>query len=149
MANSNLSKSKQKEIKELIEIGRKQGYLTVSAINDLLPDNLFDNDQIGQITKLITDLKIKVVESAKDAEQETTLNDEEVTDDEDTDISEEEAVEVLSSLDEEFGRTSDPVRMYMREMGTVELLNRAGEIVIAKKIEAGQKFLNNGSLIFG
>ena len=122
MANSNLSKSKQKEIKELIEIGRKQGYLTVSAINDLLPDNLFDNDQIGQITKLITDLKIKVVESAKDAEQETTLNDEEVTDDEDTDISEEEAVEVLSSLDEEFGRTSDPVRMYMREMGTVELL---------------------------
>ena len=109
MANSNLSKSKQKEIKELIEIGRKQGYLTVSAINDLLPDNLFDNDQIGQITKLITDLKIKVVESAKDAEEETTLNDEEVTDDEDTDISEEEAVEVLSSLDEEFGRTSDPV----------------------------------------
>tara|TARA_B100001094_G_scaffold317984_1_gene361026 strand:+ start:66 stop:1985 length:1920 start_codon:yes stop_codon:yes gene_type:complete len=142
MANSNLSKSKQKEIKELIEIGRKQGYLTVSAINDLLPDNLFDNDQIGQITKLITDLKIKVVESAKDAEQETTLNDEEVTDDEDTDISEEEAVEVLSSLDEEFGRTSDPVRMYMREMGTVELLNRAGEIVIAKKIEAGQKLIN-------
>ena len=142
MANSNLSKSKQKEIKELIEIGRKQGYLTVSAINDLLPDNLFDNDQIGQITKLITDLKIKVVESAKDAEEETTLNDEEVTDDEDTDISEEEAVEVLSSLDEEFGRTSDPVRMYMREMGTVELLNRAGEIVIAKKIEAGQKLIN-------
>ena len=136
MANSNLSKSKQKEIKELIEIGRKQGYLTVSAINDLLPDNLFDTDQIGQITKLITDLKIKVVESAKDAEEETTLNDE------DTDISEEEAVEVLSSLDEEFGRTSDPVRMYMREMGTVELLNRAGEIVIAKKIEAGQKLIN-------
>ena len=142
MANSNLSKSKQKEIKELIEIGRKQGYLTVSAINDLLPDNLFDTDQIGQITKLITDLKIKVVESAKDAEEETTLNDEEVTDDEDPDISEEEAVEVLSSLDEEFGRTSDPVRMYMREMGTVELLNRAGEIVIAKKIEAGQKLIN-------
>ena len=142
MANSNLSKSKQKEIKELIEIGRKQGYLTVSALNDLLPNNLFDNDQIEQITKLITDLKIKVVESAKDAEEETTLNDEEVTDDEDSEISEEEAVEVLSSLDEEFGRTSDPVRMYMREMGTVELLNRAGEIVIAKKIEAGQKLIN-------
>ena len=142
MANSNLSKSKQKEIKELIEIGRKQGYLTVSALNDLLPNNLFDSDQIEQITKLITDLKIKVVESAKDAEEETTLNDEEVTDDEDSEISEEEAVEVLSSLDEEFGRTSDPVRMYMREMGTVELLNRAGEIVIAKKIEAGQKLIN-------
>ena len=142
MANSNLSKSKQKEIKELIEIGRKQGYLTVSALNDLLPNNLFDSDQIEQITKLITDLKIKVVESAKDAEEETTLNDEEVTDDEDSEISEEEAVEVLSSLDEEFGRTSDPVRMYMREMGTVELLNRAVEIVISKKIEAGQKLIN-------
>ena len=135
MANSNLSKSKQKEIKDLIETGRKQGYLTVSAINDLLPNNLFDSDQIEQITKLITDLKIKVVESAKDAENEPIMNDEEVTDDEDSDITEDEAVEVLSSLDEEFGRTSDPVRMYMREMGTVELLNRAGEIVIAKKLK--------------
>ena len=141
MANSNLSKSKQKEIKELIETGRKQGYLTVSAINDLLPNNLFDADQIEQITKLITDLKIKVVESAKEAENEPILNDEEVTDDEDSDITEDEAVEVLSSLDEEFGRTSDPVRMYMREMGTVELLNRAGEIIIAKKIEEGQKLI--------
>ena len=141
MANSNLSKSKQKEIKELIETGRKQGYLTVSAINDLLPNNLFDADQIEQITKLITDLKIKVVESAKEAENAPILNDEEVTDDEDSDITEDEAVEVLSSLDEEFGRTSDPVRMYMREMGTVELLNRAGEIVIAKKIEEGQKLI--------
>ena len=142
MANSNLSKSKQKEIKELIEIGRKQGYLTVSALNDLLPNNLFDSDQIEQITKLITDLKIKVVESAKDAEEETTLNDEEVTDYADSEIGVEAAVEVLSSLDEEFGRTSDPVRMYMREMGTVELLNRAVEIVISKKIEAGQKLIN-------
>jgi len=141
MANSNLSKSKQKEIKELIETGRKQGYLTVSAINDLLPNNLFDADQIEQITKLITDLKIKVVESAKEAENAPILNDEEVTDDEDSDITEDEAVEVLSSLDEEFGRTSDPVRMYMREMGTVELLNRAGEIIIAKKIEEGQKLI--------
>ena len=142
MANSNLSKSKQKEIKELIEIGRKQGYLTVSAINDLFSEKSSDSEQIAHITQLITDLKIKVVESAKDYEEATTLNDEEVTDDEDTDISEEEAVEVLSSLDEEFGRTSDPVRMYMREMGTVELLNRAGEIVIAKKIEEGQKLIN-------
>ena len=141
MANSNLSKSKQKEIKELIETGRKQGYLTVSAINDLLPNNLFDADQIEQITKLITDLTIKVVESAKEAENAPILNDEEVTDDEDSDITEDEAVEVLSSLDEEFGRTSDPVRMYMREMGTVELLNRAGEIIIPKKIEEGQKLI--------
>jgi RNA polymerase primary sigma factor len=143
MANSNISKSKQKEIKELIELGRKQGYLTVSAINDLLPNNQYDNDQIEQITKLITDLKIKVVESAKEAENEPILNDEEITDDDDSEITEDEAVEVLSSLDEEFGRTSDPVRMYMREMGTVELLNRAGEIVIAKKIEEGQKLINH------
>ena len=141
MANSNISKSKQKEIKDLIETGRKQGYLTVSSINDLLPNNQYDNDQIEQITKLITDLKIKVVESAKDAENDPILNDEEITDDDDSDITEDEAVEVLSSLDEEFGRTSDPVRMYMREMGTVELLNRAGEIVIAKKIEEGQKLI--------
>ena len=141
MVNSNISKSKQKEIKELIELGRKQGYLTVSAINDLLPNNQYDNDQIEQITKLITDLKIKVVESAKEAENDPILNDEEITDDDDSEITEDEAVEVLSSLDEEFGRTSDPVRMYMREMGTVELLNRAGEIVIAKKIEEGQKLI--------
>ena len=141
MANSNISKSKQKEIKELIELGRKQGYLTVSAINDLLPNNQYDTDQIEQITKLITDLKIKVVESAQEAENDPILNDEEITDDDDSEITEDEAVEVLSSLDEEFGRTSDPVRMYMREMGTVELLNRAGEIVIAKKIEEGQKLI--------
>ena len=141
MANSNISKSKQKEIKELIELGRKQGYLTVSAINDLLPNNQYDSDQIEQITKLITDLKIKVVESVKDAENDPILNDDEISDDDDSEITEDEAVEVLSSLDEEFGRTSDPVRMYMREMGTVELLNRAGEIVIAKKIEEGQKLI--------
>jgi len=141
MANSNLSKSKQKEIKVLIETGRKQGYLTVSAINDLLPTNLYGSDQIEQITKLITDLKIKVLESAKDAEDSNLMNDDEVTDDDDSEITEDEAVEVLSSLDEEFGRTSDPVRMYMREMGTVELLNRAGEIIIAKKIEEGQKLI--------
>jgi len=141
MANSNLSKSKQKEIKVLIETGRKQGYLTVSAINDLLPTSQYDSDQIEQITKLITDLKIKVLESAKEAEDSNLMNDEEVTDDDDSEITEDEAVEVLSSLDEEFGRTSDPVRMYMREMGTVELLNRAGEIVIAKKIEEGQKLI--------
>jgi RNA polymerase primary sigma factor len=141
MANSNLSKSKQKEIKVLIETGRKQGYLTVSAINDLLPTNQYDPDQIEQITKLITDLKIKVLESAKEAEDSNLMNDDEITDDDDSEITEDEAVEVLSSLDEEFGRTSDPVRMYMREMGTVELLNRAGEIIIAKKIEEGQKLI--------
>ena len=141
MTNSNLSKSKQKKIEELIEKGRKQGFLTVSDINDLLPNNQFEQDQIDQVTKIITDLKIKVVDSSKEASDEPILNDEEISDDEDSDITVDEAVEVLSTLDEEFGRTSDPVRMYMREMGTVELLNRAGEIIIAKKIEEGQKLV--------
>ena len=141
MPNNNLSKSKQKEIKDLIEKGRNQGFLTLSEINDLLPTNSYDSDQIDGIIKLITDLKIKVVESNKDIETEVVLSDDELSDDDDNEITEQEAVEVLSNLDEEFGRTSDPVRMYMREMGTVELLNRAGEIVIAKKIEEGQKLI--------
>ena len=141
MPNNNLSKTKQKEIKDLIEKGRKEGFLTLSDINDLLPTNLYDSDQIDGIIKLITDLKIKVVESSKDVETEVMLGDDNISDDDDNEITEQEAVEVLSNLDEEFGRTSDPVRMYMREMGTVELLNRAGEIVIAKKIEEGQKLI--------
>ena len=141
MPSNNLSKTKQKEIKELIEKGRQQGFLTIGEINDLLPTNLYDADQIDGIIKLITDLKIKVVESNKDIETEVVICDEEISDDDDNEITEQEAVEVLSNLDEEFGRTSDPVRMYMREMGTVELLNRAGEIVIAKKIEEGQKLI--------
>ncbi len=141
MPSNNLSKTKQKEIKELIEKGRAQGFLTIGEINDLLPTNLYDADQIDGIIKLITDLKIKVVESNKDIQTEVVIGDEEITDDDDNEITEQEAVEVLSNLDEEFGRTSDPVRMYMREMGTVELLNRAGEIIIAKKIEEGQKLI--------
>ena len=132
MSNSNLSKSKQKEFKSLIEKGKEQGYITLSEINDLLPANIYDSDQIDGIIKLITDLKIKVVESVKEAEDSVLTDDDDVVDEEIDDITEEEAVDVLSSLDEEFGRTSDPVRMYMREMGTVELLNREGEIIIAK-----------------
>ena len=140
MANSNFSKTKQKEIKALIEKGKKQGYLIISEINDILPQNLNEGDQIDEIKKLISNLKIKVVEKATDADNVEILQEEEVTDD-DKDLDEEEVVQVLSSLDEEFGRTSDPVRMYMREMGTVELLDRSGEIIIAKKIEEGQKLI--------
>ena len=148
MTGTNLPKNKQKKIEELIEKGRKQTFLTVSDISDLLPNNQFDQDQIDQITKIITDLKIKVVDSSKDAVSEPILNDDEISDDEDSDITVDEAVEVLSNLDEEFGRTSDPVRMYMREMGTVELLNRAGEIVIAKKIEEGQRLVYEAIQMF-
>ena len=138
MTNSNLSKTKQKEIKALIDKGKKQGYLTVSEINDILPQKLSDNNQQNEIKKLISNLKIKVVEKAKDIEDITLMQEEEIVDDDDKELTEEEAIEVLSGLDEEFGRTSDPVRMYMREMGTVELLDRKGEIEIAKKIERGQ-----------
>ena len=105
MPNNNLSKTKQKEIKDLIEKGREQGFLTIGEINDLLPTNLYDGDQIDGIIKLITDLKIKVVESNKDIQTEVVIGDEEVTDDDDNEITEQEAVEVLSNLDEEFGRT--------------------------------------------
>ena len=100
MANNNLSKSKQKEIKDLIEKGREQGFLTIAEINDLLPTNLYDADQIDGIIKLITDLKIKVVESNKDVDTEVVIGDEEVSDDDDNEITEQEAVEVLSNLDE-------------------------------------------------
>ena len=141
MVSSNLSKTKQKEIKDLIEKGRKQGYLTTSEINDMLPGNFYDSDQIDNVVKLITDLKIKVVEKASELQDTDFFNEEAIESDDDKEISDEEAIEVLSNLDEEFGRTSDPVRMYMREMGTVELLDRQGEIVIAKKIEEGQKLI--------
>ena len=78
MTGTNLPKNKQKKIEELIEKGRKQTYLTVSDISDLLPNNQFDQDQIDQITKIITDLKIKVVDSSKDAVSEPILNDDEI-----------------------------------------------------------------------
>ena len=94
MPNNNLSKSKQKEIKDLIEKGRNQGFLTLSEINDLLPTNSYDSDQIDGIIKLITDLKIKVVESNKDIETEVVLSDDELSDDDDNEITEQEAVEV-------------------------------------------------------
>ena len=85
----------------------------------------------------------------KDIETEVVLSDDELSDDDDNEITEQEAVEVLSNLDEEFGKTSDPVRMYMREMGTVELLNRTGEIVIAKRLKRGSKInLSSNSKIF-
>ena len=92
MPSNNLSKTKQKEIKELIEKGRLPGFLTIGEINDLLPTNLYDADQIDGIIKLITDLKIKVVESNKDIQTEVVIGDEEVTDDDDNEITEQEAV---------------------------------------------------------
>jgi len=128
-----LPDEKQSQIKLLIARGKEQGYLTYAEVNDHLPDDIVDPEQIEDIVNTINDMGITVYEKAPDAE-ELLLTDTAVSaDDDDT----EEAAAALASVDSEFGRTTDPVRMYMREMGTVELLTREGEIRIAKRIEEG------------
>ncbi|MEW6766289.1 MAG: RNA polymerase sigma factor RpoD [Pseudomonadota bacterium] len=124
----------QSSIKELIARGKEQGYLTYAEINDTLPEGMVEADQMEDIIGMINDMGIQVFESAPDAD-ELTLSDNAVTTDEDA--AEEAAAALASSVDDVVGRTTDPVRMYMREMGTVELLTREGEIVIAKRIESG------------
>ena len=125
--------SKQaKQLRELIGRGKEQGYLTYAEVNDHLPNDIVDPEQIEDIVNMINDMGITVHEKAPDVES-ITLSDATATDDDGA----EEAEAALASVDAEFGRTTDPVRMYMREMGTVELLTRQGEIEIAKRIEAG------------
>jgi RNA polymerase primary sigma factor len=125
--------SKQaKQLRELIGRGKEQGYLTYAEVNDHLPNDIVDPEQIEDIVNMINDMGIMVHEKAPDVES-ITLSDATATDDDGA----EEAEAALASVDAEFGRTTDPVRMYMREMGTVELLTRQGEIEIAKRIEAG------------
>jgi RNA polymerase primary sigma factor len=124
---------KQSQLKLLIARGKEQGYLTYGEVNDHLPNDIVDPEQIEDIVNMINDMGITVYEKAPDAE-ELLLSDSAVqNDDDDT----EEAAAALATVDSEFGRTTDPVRMYMREMGTVELLTREGEIRIAKRIEEG------------
>ena len=131
-ANS-LPSDKQSQLKLLIARGKEQGYLTYAEVNDHLPNDIVDPEQIEDIVNMINDMGITVYEKAPDAES-LILSDTAVSnDDDDT----EEAADALASVDSEFGRTTDPVRMYMREMGTVELLTRQGEIEIAKRIEEG------------
>ena len=126
--------SKQaQQLKDLIAKGKEKGFLTYSEVNDHLPDGIVDPNQIEDIVNMINDMGISVFEKAPDSES-LMLNDEVVSSDDDA---AEEAEEALASVDAEFGRTTDPVRMYMREMGTVELLTREGEIEIAKRIEEG------------
>ena len=120
------------QLKELIARGKEQGYLTYAEVNDHLPSGIVDPEQIEDIVNMINDMGIAVHEKAPDAES-LILSDAEATDDD----AAEEAEAALASVDAEFGRTTDPVRMYMREMGTVELLTRQGEIEIAKRIEDG------------
>lgn len=121
----------QSRLKELIARGKEQGYLTYAEVNDHLPEDIADPDQVEDIICMINDLGISVFEVAPDAE--TLL----MTDGDSAEEADDEAVAALAAVESEAGRTTDPVRMYMREMGTVELLTREGEIVIAKRIEEG------------
>ena len=125
----------QSEIKLLITKGLEQGYLTYAEVNDHLPDDIVDPEQIEDIIGMINGMGIEVHEVAPDAE--TLLLNDTSSSRESDDTAAEEAAAALTSLDTEGGRTTDPVRMYMREMGSVELLTREGEIAIAKRIEEG------------
>jgi len=123
----------QSRLKDLITKGKEQGYLTFAQVNDHLPQDIIDSDQVEDIVSMINDMGIQVFENAPDAD---TLMMSEANTDEDA---AEAAAQALATVESEIGRTTDPVRMYMREMGTVELLTRKGEIVIAKRIEEGIK----------
>src|SRR5580765_8294838 len=131
--NAETRSQQQSEIKTLIIKGKEQGFLTYAEVNDHLPDDIVDPEQIEDIIGMINDMGIEVHEVAPEGD--TILPDAPVATDDET--ATEEAVAVLSAVDAEVGRTTDPVRMYMREMGTVELLTREGEIAIAKRIEEG------------
>ena len=128
--------AQQSDIKLLISKGLEQGYLTYAEVNDHLPDDLVDPEQIEDIIGMINGMGIEVHESAPDADTLLITGDSTGNRDVD-DTAAEEAAATLTALDAEGGRTTDPVRMYMREMGTVELLTREGEIAIAKRIEEG------------
>ena len=135
-------KKQGSRIAELIEKGREQGYLTYADVNDHLPEDISDPDQVDEIIGMINDLGLQVHETAPDAD---TLMLSESSDDQD-DIALEQAAEALAAVENETGRTTDPVRMYMREMGTVDLLTREGEIEIAKRIEEGMRDLLDASV---
>ncbi len=126
-----MEQTPQSQLKLLIIKGREQGYLTFAEVNDHLPQDMIDADQVEDIIQMINDMGIKVCETPPDADE--LLMQEQTSDDEVVEA----AAAALATVEKEIGRTTDPVRMYMREMGTVELLTREGEIVIAKRIEEG------------
>jgi len=132
-----MNQNQQSQLKDLITKGKDQGFLTYAQVNDHLPDDIVDPDQIEDIINMINDMGISVHEKAPDTDS-LLLNDDATTATDD-DTAAEEAAAALAAVETEIGRTTDPVRMYMREMGTVELLTREGEIVIAKRIESGLK----------
>lgn len=126
------------KLKALIRMGKERGYLTYSEVNDHMPENIVEPDQIDQIISTLADFGIQVYEQAPTADD-LLIGDSVPTATDD--VAEEEAEAALATVDSEFGRTTDPVRMYMREMGSVELLTREGEIEIAKRIEDGLKHM--------
>ncbi|RTE66804.1 RNA polymerase sigma factor RpoD [Amphritea opalescens] len=132
----------QSRLKELIARGKEQGYLTYAEVNDHLPEDIADPDQVEDIIRMINDMGISVTEEAPDAE--TLL----MTEGDSAQEADEEAVAALAAVESDAGRTTDPVRMYMREMGTVELLTRQGEIEIAKRIEEGLREVMAGLAAF-
>ena len=129
----NQEQRQQNSIRDLIAKGKEQGFLTYAEVNDHLPDSVVDPEQIEDIVRMINDMGIQVHETAPETDD-STLSDNAVSTDDDA---AEAAAAALATVDSEFGRTTDPVRMYMREMGTVELLTREGELRIAKRIEDG------------
>ena len=137
-AGGNNGEDRRTRLKSLIVLGKERGYLTYAEINDHLPDDVQDSEQIDGIIGMINDMGIQVYEEAPDAEALLMSDVTPAVADEDA---VEEAEQALSTVDSEFGRTTDPVRMYMREMGTVDLLTREGEIEIAKRIEDGLKHM--------
>ena len=129
-AATGVSKQAQ-QLKELIARGREQGFLTYAEVNDHLPEDISDPEQVEDIIRMINDMGITVFETAPDAD--ALL----LADNDADEAAAEEAAAALAAVESDIGRTTDPVRMYMREMGTVELLTREGEIEIAKRIEEG------------
>jgi len=133
------------QIKVLILKGKEQGYLTYAEVNDHLPDDIIETDSVEDIIQMINDMGIQVLEQAPD-EDSIILNDSTAKEDDDT--ATDEAVAVLSAVDPSIGRTTDPVRMYMREMGSVELLERKDEIAIAQRIERCDHLIMESSFMF-
>ena len=135
----------QSSLKALIAKGKEQSYLTYAEVNDHLPESISDPDQVEDIIQMINDMGIKVFEAAPDTDA-LLLNEENDTGADE--VAAAEAAAALAAVENEAGRTTDPVRMYMREMGTVELLTREGEIVIAKRIEEGLRELMKAMAFF-
>jgi RNA polymerase primary sigma factor len=134
------AETRRTRLKNLIKLGKDRGFLTYAEINDHLPDDLVDAEQIEAIISTFGDMGIQVYDQAPDQEQLLISPDQPAATPSDDDV-EEQAEAALSTVDSEFGRTTDPVRMYMREMGSVELLTREGEIEIAKRIEEGLRHM--------